>query len=176
MENQIDVSFVVPMYNAYKYIGDCIESILSQGIEQSRYEIIVIDDGSIDNGVEVVKRYGFVRYYRQDNKGQSSARNKGIELARGKYLCFIDSDDMLISNSIRSCLDIAIGNELDMITYEIARVSPDMKDKINISSNTLEAIMDGCEYIEKYNFNNGPWWFLVKKDSIGDLRFIDGIY
>lgn len=177
--NTIDLSFVIPMYNSAKYIRACLDSIINQGIPSSRYEIIVIDDGSLDDGKSVIDGEGYsnVTYIYQKNQGQASARNKGIELAKGKYVCFVDSDDLLVPNSLLSILDIAVNHQLDLITYDmIGCTEKEILNVIPRRSNELGIIYSGFDYIEKYNFNNGPCWYLVRRDLLANLRFIEGRY
>lgn len=158
------------MYNAGKYVGDCLRSILNQGLSYNDFEIIVIDDGSSDDGKDIVR--GFkerVNYIYQENRGQSSARNIGLEYASGQYICFVDSDDMLVSNSIKTVLEKAIEMDVDMLTYDMASQYEEVECGESISK-----IVTGPEYISNNNYNNGPCWYIVKKNSIGDLRFVEG--
>ena len=69
------ISFIIPMYNAGSYIGDCINSILSQNLAKEDFEIIVVDDGSVDKGKDVVLSFDNIKYFYQENKGQAAARN-----------------------------------------------------------------------------------------------------
>ena len=95
------VSVVIPTYNYAKYIAAAINSVLKQSYRN--IELIVIDDGSTDDTADVIAIYeGKLRYYFQKNQGLSAARNKGIELSNGRYIQFLDSDDILGADSIRS--------------------------------------------------------------------------
>ena len=87
----IKYSLIIPAYNAEKTIASCLEAALNQSLSSENYEIIVIDDGSIDNTPEIVKNYP-VRLIRQKNKGPAAARNKGASEAQGDILIFTDSD------------------------------------------------------------------------------------
>lgn len=89
------ISTIIPVYNAEKYINNCIKSVLNQNI--GNFEIICIDDGSTDNCKDIIKSINDTRikYYYQKNSGPGIARNKGISLASGEYIAFLDSDDML---------------------------------------------------------------------------------
>ncbi|HEV8051797.1 MAG TPA: glycosyltransferase family A protein, partial [Parachlamydiaceae bacterium] len=86
------ISVVIPAYNAEQFIGQTIQSVLDQ--TYPCHEIIVVDDGSTDSTKEVLKRFdGSIRYLYQQNKGPSAARNAGIQVAQGEFICFLDADD-----------------------------------------------------------------------------------
>jgi glycosyltransferase involved in cell wall biosynthesis len=87
------VSVVIPCYNQARFLGEAIESVLSQ--TYPHFEVVVVDDGSTDNTHEVASRYPGVRCVRQENLGLSGARNTGIRRSRGGYLVFLDADDRL---------------------------------------------------------------------------------
>ncbi len=112
------VSVIVPLYNGAAYIHDALHSILRQSY--AHLEIIVVDDGSQDAGPAMVKSMddGRILYVRQDNAGTASARNHGVRLARGRYLAFLDQDDLWLPNKLSaqmaafahdSSLDLALG-------------------------------------------------------------------
>lgn len=116
------ISFIIPAYNCEQYISKCIESIEQQEI-QGDYEIIIVNDGSIDGTEQVIKKYANkndkIKYIYQDNKGATYARNRGIEMANGGWVIFLDADDELqngIINSIdleemeKEKIDLIIGN------------------------------------------------------------------
>jgi len=94
------ISVVIPAYNAGKYIGRTIDSVLAQ--TRSADEIIVVDDGSTDNTADVIRRYGEkVKYIHQANAGASVARNTGIKAACGEWIAFLDGDDEWVSEKLR---------------------------------------------------------------------------
>lgn len=102
----IDVSVVVPVYNGADYIGETLESILNQDFKS--YELVIVDDGSTDNSLEIIKNNLSKsniqnKVITQENKGVSNARNVGLENSSGKYVIFVDDDDIIASNHI-SCL------------------------------------------------------------------------
>lgn len=98
------LSFIIPVYNAEEYIVSCIASIYDQNIPLSEFEIVAVDDGSQDSSLEamhkIVQSYPNIKVLHQENGGQASARNYGLEHAKGKYIMFVDADDMLIPNSL----------------------------------------------------------------------------
>lgn len=91
------ISVIIPVYNTEEYVTKCLDSVVQQTYEN--LEIIVIDDGSTDNSFEICKKYAEmderIILIKQDNQGLSATRNRGIELASGKYIGFVDSDDMI---------------------------------------------------------------------------------
>lgn len=99
------VSVIIPCYNSESHIGECIESVLSQDYEA--VEIVVVDDGSIDNSLEVVREYQEVRVITQANSGACVARNKGLAISTGEYVKFLDSDDLLEPGAISTQVDIS---------------------------------------------------------------------
>ena len=99
------VSVVIPAYNSARYISDAIASVLEQ--TYTDYEIIVINDGSTDNTDEMVTPYlDCVRYFKQENQGVSAARNRGIYLARGELVAFLDADDILMPHKLEQQVEI----------------------------------------------------------------------
>jgi len=90
-----EISVIIPTFNYGQFISEAIDSVLSQSFKD--FEIIVVDDGSTDNTRDICMRYGpKIRYIYQENAGVSTARNKGMSLAFGRYVCFFDSDDMMM--------------------------------------------------------------------------------
>jgi glycosyltransferase involved in cell wall biosynthesis len=97
------VTVVIPCYNQARFLGEGIESALSQTYKN--FEVVVVDDGSDDHTSEVAARYGRVRLVRQENKGLSAARNRGFAEGRGEYVVFLDADDRLLPDA----LEVGVG-------------------------------------------------------------------
>jgi glycosyltransferase involved in cell wall biosynthesis len=99
-EGRALVSVVIPCYNQAHFLSEAIESVLCQGY--TNVEVVVVDDGSTDNASEVASRYerAGVRLIRQENRGRSAARNRGLDEAQGKYVVFLDSDDRLLPEAL----------------------------------------------------------------------------
>ena len=96
------VTVVIPCYNQAHFLGEAIESVLSQSYRN--FEVIVVDDGSTDNTSEVASRYEGVRLVRQENRGLSGARNRGMREAKGEYVVFLDADDRLLPGALEAGL------------------------------------------------------------------------
>ncbi|HYP26932.1 MAG TPA: glycosyltransferase [Blastocatellia bacterium] len=100
------MSVIIPCYNQGRFLGDAIESALRQSL--GRPEVIVVDDGSLDDSGQVAGGYAGVRVIRQENRGLSAARNAGIDASTGDYLVFLDADDRLLPRALESgarCLE-----------------------------------------------------------------------
>ena len=104
--NTIELSIIIPLYNKERTIASTIESVLSQ--EYKDFELVVVDDGSTDNGCNIVESIDDdrIKLYRKSNGGPSSARNFGIDKARGKWIMFLDADDTLLDNALMGVMNI----------------------------------------------------------------------
>ncbi|MBY5961832.1 glycosyltransferase [Marinobacter nauticus] len=112
------VSIITPTFNRADYLPIAVESVLAQTMPE--FELIVIDDGSTDNTSEVMERYtsdSRVRYFKQENQGQSIARNRGIEAAKGDYICFLDSDNAWLETKLSKSLQAFKENPEADIVY-----------------------------------------------------------
>ena len=106
------VSIIIPCYNAEKYVGEAIESALAQTYPNK--EVIVIDDGSTDGSLQVIKSFGDrIRWETGPNRGGSAARNRGIELARGELIQFLDADDLLHPKKLEKQVSFHLENKAD---------------------------------------------------------------
>ena len=110
------VSVIIPCYNAGAYLGDCLDSVLAQ--DELDFEVIVIDDGSIDNTWDVAKEYAKrdarIRVLHQENRGVSAARNLGLSAAKGEWITFVDGDD-LVAPDMLSVMLSAADEQTDMV-------------------------------------------------------------
>lgn len=104
----IFISIIIPIYNAEKHLTHCIETLENQDIENNIFEILAINDGSIDNSIHVIKelanKYDNIQIIDQANQGVSVARNVGIKNAKGKYIMFIDADDFVEENFLKGVI------------------------------------------------------------------------
>jgi glycosyltransferase involved in cell wall biosynthesis len=102
--NPVKVSVVIPLYNKASYIKRALDSVFTQTIQD--FEIIVIDDGSTDNGHRIVEAFSDtrLRFFRQDNQGVSSARNRGVDEARAELIAFLDADDEWLPSHLETIL------------------------------------------------------------------------
>lgn len=177
------ISIIVPVYNVELYLERCIESILNQSFKD--IEIILIDDGSTDLSGKICDRYveidDRIICIHQKNMGVSSARNKGIEISRGQYIGFIDSDDLVHKDmykilyeainkynvDISCCNAIKLGEDkIDSINIEEIRGETKVLTQINIFKHLYGNSNDDFKYIALWNK-------LISKDILGTLKFED---
>lgn len=151
--NKLKVSIVVPVYNVENYIDRCVNSILSQ--TYTNIEIILVDDGSNDSsGIKcdaLARKDSRIKVFHKINGGVASARNTGIRLCSGEYLCFVDSDDWIAPDTIEYCVSLISTNDetIDVVEYgmiETNRYSLDIKQpkeriKILKGKDILEFLM-----------------------------------
>lgn len=113
------VSLIIPVYNVEKYLGKCLSSCMSQDLSDEDYEIIIVNDGSTDNSLHIAEYFSStcnnIRIITQNNKGLSEARNTGLHAALGKYVWFIDSDDWISDNCLKTIVKEMEDGNLDVL-------------------------------------------------------------
>lgn len=183
----IKTSIIVPVYNTAPYLKDCFDSIFNQ--TQKEIEVIAINDGSTDDSLKILTeikgKHSEMIIYSQENQGLGAARNKGMELAAGEFIYFIDSDDCLISDAMETCYHYAKKNNVDVVMFDA-----DVFGKMAVVKNAYDradvikeqyVIMSGEEYAQKYWLHSFcPSACLIYTSAkflkTYDYRFIPRIY
>ena len=153
-EFKYKVSVIVPVYNVEQYIDACMESLAAQSLPMNEFEIIFINDGSTDGSLEKCKMYegmyDNVVVYTKENGGVGSARNVGIDKANGKYLLYLDADDVIIENTIEKVIDFfdRVYDEVDLCTYKIVSYVNGKPQPLHYRYDYLKA--SGIYDLEKY--------------------------
>lgn len=169
------LSIIVPIYNAEKYISGCIRSLLSQNF--MNFELILVDDGSEDTSGEICDEYAKtnrrIHVIHQQNEGVSSARNTGIKNASGKYVAFVDADDTIEPNMYSTMITRAEQSELDYVIcgYNEIRKQKEYQRSLSLPDNT---VMNRGDIIDKLlysifsseNIINSPWNKLYKRNLL----------
>ncbi|MCD8356580.1 MAG: glycosyltransferase [Clostridia bacterium] len=182
-------SFIIPVYNCQSYLSDCVKGIQKIGL--SNYEILLIDDESEDNSGKIcdslAEAYSEIRCFHQNNSGVSSARNRGIDLANGDYIVFLDADDSINSSKLYDLTEIVNTDpSIDMAIFGLSfdyyyrkkcyrsdELKPPIVGKIQ-SSKWIKKIS------ELYDANAiSPIWNKIIKRSVlrdNDLRFKENMF
>ena len=166
------LSIIIPIYNVEEYLEECLCSIINQNIKD--IEVILINDGSTDSSkdiankfVESDKRFKLIN---QENKGLSSARNTGIQIAKGEYIYFIDSDDFIIgNNSLKEMLDLIEKYDGDVVVGRMVRIYKNKSMKLD--SKYIELFNNDLCTTEEYlkisaSHNCAPCWMYIYKRSL----------
>lgn len=176
------LSLVIPIYNVEKYVEKCLRSCAEQDITPDEYEIIVVNDGSPDNSLEIVERvakdYRNVIVVSQENKGLSEARNKGLSLARGDYIWFVDSDDWIEKNCLERLLDLCFQHHLDILHFCAAIAIGEECVRRYSYSTASDDVMPGKEALLKGVHSPCAQFSIYRRNFLLDnaLSFYPGIF
>lgn len=180
---EIKLSVIIPVYNVEKYIEATISSIYRQDLPEDEFEIILVNDGSTDNSLpiitELASKHSNITVLSQENQGPSIARNKGLQMAKGEYIHFMDSDDLVLDSSMGLILNTALENQLDIIKGDYIRASnQEIKNGIKPIQNDISYKLKTGEqgFIE----DNDPmycyiWMHLFRREFLlsNNLHFIN---
>ncbi|MCC8073052.1 MAG: glycosyltransferase [Clostridiales bacterium] len=125
--SEIKVSAIIPIYNVEEYLAECLDSMIQQnkGKIKDAFEVIMIDDGSTDSSGDIAKEYAdnndYFHYYRIENDGLGHARNAAVEYAKGKYIAFADSDDIVVAGTYEKMYILAEKNNSDLTICNVLR-------------------------------------------------------
>lgn len=175
------LSIIIPVYNVHDYIAKCLESIASQNVDKKLFEVIVVNDGTPDDSMEIadtiLQRFQNVVIINQENQGLSAARNAGLEKAQGEYVWFVDSDDYLLDNALKEVFDTIDTGKVDVIS-SVLKTLDEKTGLFNYDSPQMKPVESGSDYlfkgyrtgaIQRFIFNRA---FLERED----LRFMPGVY
>lgn len=165
------ISIIIPIYNAEKYLEECLMSIRQQSY--SKFEVICVDDGSKDKSAEIVKEFecrdARFKLYQQANAGVSAARNLGLSYATGEYVCFIDADDVVDANYLGTLYDLADDGSFAVCSYT-RRIDRLGKGGDGVKKYTARDFIEKIIYesIEHPNI-----WMMLFKNSIIQTQHLD---
>lgn len=181
----MDLSIIVPVYNVEKYVRACIESIFRQGLDESRFEVIIVNDGSVDRSMEmiadIVESHSNITVINQENQSLSVARNVGITAAKGEYILMPDSDDFLIDNSLAPLLDKALETKVDLVVADFVAIEDnDMPNFTGVVQKEFSAQEKTGQQLFLEDLNPRQcyvWRTLYRRKYLHDIRvsFIRGI-
>ena len=172
--SDINVSLIIPVYNVEHYIEKCLCSALGQTLDN--IEIIVVNDGATDESMKIVdifeNKYPNIRIINKKNGGLSSARNSGLEFAKGKYIAFLDSDDYIEETMLEQMYTSAENRELDIVGCNLTKVD-EQGNNLGQEKNMVDYnhIYDRAEATSEYLLNNIPayaWNKLYRRSLFQD--------
>lgn len=182
------LSIIVPVYNVEKYIRPCLESIFHQGLNENAFEVIIVNDGTKDQSMEmiqdIINLHSNITVINQENQGLSVARNNGIAAAKGEYIMMPDSDDLLIENSLKPLLEIALETKVDLVVADFINMTdeeieqnkdrPLQKTVFNYRQKTGEELL--LQDLNPYQCY--VWRTLFRREFLikNNLSFVPGIY
>lgn len=173
MKQQPLVSFILTDYNLpTDMLCECIDSILRLSLQPSEREIIVVDDGSDNSPMNDLLRYGDdIIYVRQKNGGVSTARNTGMEMAKGEYLQLVDGDDCLIQTPYEHCLEIIRNHkDADMVIFDFTHNTQEKQNTF-----ALPRKKSGISLMHSENLRGSACCYLFRQAVRGQLSFSPGI-
>lgn len=171
-------SAIVPIYNAEKTLTRCLESIIVQNY--LHYEVLMIDDGSVDKSAEIASEYAkkddrFI-LIQQSNAGVAEARNRGLEMANGEIICFIDSDDFIEPKYFESINETFLSAYADVVFLGARRVSRSNEIVANMHvkslPNTYEEQLVALSRADAFGYT---WIKAIRKEIIGEVRFCENL-
>ena len=187
MNMKYDFSLIIPVFNTELYIGKCLKSIDNQ--TYSNYEVIIINDGSNDSSIDICNQYmkkiSNMIILNQENRGLSFSRNRALNICKGKYIWFVDSDDFLHDSAALENIYRALENdELDILQFnakfKVSTINEwsQTKNKSLLLNNLQKTeVLTGREYLDlvvSYNeWRYGVWMFVFRKEFLleNDLKF-----
>jgi glycosyltransferase involved in cell wall biosynthesis len=183
---EMKLSIVTTMYNSAKYLPKCVDSLLNQDLSEDDYEIILVNDGSPDNSLELAEQYASchknIKVLSHANKGLAGARNTGLEAAQGEYLCFVDPDDYVRANIYGKLLRMMDEGHLDMLRFNYDMVNEDYQI-INKPKGTVidysPQIMDGETFLdERLGYGCFVWSYVYRLSFLRKIgiMFKEGAY
>lgn len=185
------ISIIIPIYNMECYLGECLDSVLTQNFKD--YEIICINDGSTDRTAEILKCYAEsdsrIQVIHKANSGQADARNTGLSIAKGDYICFLDSDDLLASGALNRMYVTAVKNQIEVLSFEMSslifenkRMHEKYKKIYAVERHEYLGVMTGkqlfVEMMDNQEYDNSIGLIFINRDWLVllGIRFYSGIF
>lgn len=179
------VSIIVPVYNVEKYLAECLSSVLSQTC--CDYELICVNDGATDSSLDILADFlprfnGKMHIKSQDNAGLSAARNAGLDIAKGKFIYFLDSDDWILPETIQLCVDNINKHDAELLVFN-AKAFCEPSESWDLAAMNYQRNLPKALYFKeslfldmyKCNYIVSTCCYFYKREAFSELRFIPGI-
>lgn len=188
MRDKIAITIIIPVYNVEAFLRACLDSIEVQSF--SGYEVIIVNDGSTDNSpmiaLEYADRHENWQLIHKENGGLSSARNAGIAMAKGEYICFVDSDDYISQDYLQKLYEGAVRYEADMVIadyHEVDASGQDLgkdKGKALYTQGVIEKLdaLNALTYVGDCHFATAvvvAWNKLIRTDILKQFSYAEGV-
>lgn len=172
-----DISIIVPIYNAERYLNRCIKSLINQTKEN--IEFILVNDGSTDSSEEIIKSYKDkrIKYFKNKNQGIGKTRNFGMQKATGKYIMFLDSDDYLSTNACDELFSKAEKDNLDLVINNFYRVEEETEKKVEVIIPEFKNTTLKENKRLLLDVNLAPWNKLYKRELLkkNKIQFVEDL-
>ena len=170
------VSIIIPVYNSEKYLKECLDGVISQTFKD--YEVIVVDDGSTDSSIDIEETYSSDNRFmivKQQNAGQGMARNRALDVARGKYISFLDSDDFMNPDFLKRTVKEMDKGDFDIVVTNYNFINEKSEFLYVHSDVQSDYSLDGYSALMEMwydeNVHIGPWAKLYKREVFEKERF-----
>lgn len=178
------LSIIIPVYNSEKYVRHTLQSVYGQVFDENQIEVIVINDGTPDKSMDIVHEFAAkhdsLRIFEQENQGLSAARNAGLNIAQGKYVWFVDSDDWIEDGFLARALQLLQDRNDDVFLFRIRELSEDTGEVLlerQLCSDTLVVETD-LQQMLLQNVDFSPMQvYVIRREFLeqNKLRFVQGI-
>ena len=183
------LSIIVPVYNVEAYLPRCLRSLLDQDLDSREYEVIVINDGASDRSLEIAESYALrfsnIVVHSQENQGLGAARNAGIQLAKGKFLFFVDSDDYIASNVLAGLIEVMTRLQLQVLAFAYLSTGMDgyvRRPGVQLEQSQDTDVVTGMQYMAAHRYTNQAWGYILNREFLLDLgvrfevgRFVEDV-
>lgn len=172
------LSIIVPIYNAEKYLAECVDSLLDQNIDRELYEIILYDDGSTDGSLQIAYGYAHkhsnIRVFTHPNAGVSTTRNAALDEAVGEYVWYVDSDDMIVKDILPVLHRYTAQTEVDILVFDAIRFNETKQWKLDLFTVKETEVQSGKVAFIDFYYEPVPWNKLSKRSFLLEfnLRFL----
>lgn len=171
----VDISIIVPIYNASKYLDKCLNSLVNQ--TKKELEFILVNDGSTDNSESIIKSYNDdrIRYFKRSNHGIGNTRNFGISKSNSKYIMFLDSDDYLEKDACEILFKKIDKDNLDLVICDFYKGIKDQFEEIKINEFNNTSLQNNPRLL--LDINLAPWNKIYRSDLIknNNIKFIENL-
>ena len=176
-KGMLSFTIIIPAYNAEATINRCLNSVYALPVSEDEFEVVVIDDCSTDHTVEIIRAFEQVHpnltlLIQSQNHRQGAARNRGLFVAQGDYIVFLDSDDEIVSG-VLPALSLARKNDLDMVVMRYEKVSSEgVLERESVLPYASDKIFTGIAFQTEYPYMcTAPWAYIYRRSFLNSVNY-----